>query len=63
MAAAAARDPRMKGAGQAYDNSSRDNTLYLNIVSDSDASRAWALYALRGGELAEVLRGEVDAAR
>ena len=53
----------MKGAGQAYDNSSRDNTLYLNIVSDSDASRAWALYALRGGELAEVLRGEVDAAR
>lgn len=60
---AAARDPRMKGAGQAYDNSSRDNTLYLNIVSDSDASRAWALYALRGGELAEVLRGEVGAAR
>lgn len=60
---AAARDSQMKGGGQAYDNSSRDNTLYLNIVSRADASRDWAVYAARGGTLTEVLRGAVPPAR
>lgn len=60
---ASARDPRMKGAGEFYDNSSRDNTLFLNMLSRKDLSRDWALYVLRGGQLAEVSRGDIAAAR
>jgi len=58
---ASAQDPRMKGAGQFYDNSSRDNSLFLNMFAEQDMARHWALYIARDGQLEEVLRGDLPA--
>ena len=56
-----ARDQRMKGPGQFYDNSSRDNTLFLNMFAQTDLARHWSLYVMKGGVLTQVLSGDLPA--
>lgn len=56
-----ARDSRMKGAGQFYDNSARDNTLFLNMFAQADNARHWALYIMKDGTLNQVLTGDLSA--
>ncbi|MDG6079213.1 nuclear transport factor 2 family protein [Erythrobacter litoralis] len=60
---ASAQDRRMRGSGQLYDNSSRDNTLFLNMFAEADMARHWTLYVMEGGQLTEVLRGDIPAPR
>lgn len=58
-AASSLLDDTMPAGGEYFNQSSNDNTLFLNFVVEESQARAWKLMMAKGAELVEVMRGNV----